>query len=177
MGQISMEISQPAGSVLSGNQHTYPAARKNEFDAIVSNIAESFGPGTSVGPAPQLTLGPIYTPPKQTAERKAIIDAARVPIQLFLAQPTTFVVDILHTDGVWAYLEAHPIHPDDSPINWSITPYAEAISNGTMSDIVMVLMQYYEDRWTIVDYAIGPTGKYWTDWVDVFGVPKAMFIK
>jgi hypothetical protein len=96
----------------------YPAARKTEFDPIVTYMASTFGPGTSWGDDPGMAgqggavqLGPLHTPERGTPERKAIMDAARGPVESVLGLPVIFVVSVLRTDGTWAYLQAQPRNP------------------------------------------------------------------
>jgi hypothetical protein len=167
----------------------YPAARKAEFDPIVTYMASTFGPGTSWG-AEDMTgtdpgtaqqggavrLGPLYTPERGTPERKAIMDAARVPVESVLGLPVIFVVSVLRTDGTWAYLQAQPRNPDGGALDWGRTPLAQDWQNGFVSDTVMVLLQNGDGGWAVADYVVGPTDVYWYSWIDMFGLPEALFL-
>lgn len=122
------------------------------------------------------TAVPYYTPRLKSATRSAIMDAARVPISRELRQPVIFLVDVLRTDNVWAYLQAVPLQPDGTAMKWSATPFAEDWKNDMMSDVVMVLLRRDADGWTVVDHVIGPTDVFWYGWIDAFGLPEALFM-
>jgi hypothetical protein len=116
-----------------------------------------------------------YTPTRGSAERRAIMDAARGPISAELDQPVIFVVDALRSDGHWVFLQAMPQHPDGTPVNWDATQYAGAWRADMMTDIVMVLLEKRGDRMHVVDYVIGPTDVYWYGWIDQYGLAETFF--
>lgn len=118
---------------------------------------------------------PYYTPRRKSATRSAIMDAARAPISRKLGQPVIFLVDVLRTDNVWAYLQAVPLQPDGTAMKWSATPFAEAWKDDMMSDIVMILLRKGAGGWTVVDNVVGPTDVFWYGWIDAYGLPEALF--
>ena len=126
-------------------------------------------------PAPPPQPGAYHTPPRGTAERTAIMDAAREPISADIGQTVIFVVDRVKTDGNWAYLEAVPHRPDGGPLDWSKTPFAQAKRADMMTDTVMVLMHNDGSGWQVLDHVIGPTDVYWVNWTERYGLPEAMF--
>ncbi|MDZ4093670.1 MAG: hypothetical protein U1D35_02025, partial [Paracoccaceae bacterium] len=164
---------------------TYPANLKQAFDPVVTYMAQSFGPGTSPGiktsPVPKNDDLPavrpdkLGTPARNTEMRKALIDAARGPIEAEIGKKVIFVVSVLRTDGNWAYLQAVPHNPDGTAINWARTPFAKEMKQGVMSDVAMVLMRRIGGRWDVVDHIFGPTDVYWFTWVDQFNLPEALF--
>lgn len=157
----------------------YPAAQKAAFDAVVTHMAQSFGPlaEASLAPSPvqQPKQAKITTPARNTDLRAALMDAARIPIEADLGMKVIFVVSVLKTDGTWAYLQAQPRNPDGSSINWSKTPFADEWEKGVMSDVAMVLLQNSPEGWQVVDHVMGPTDVFWIGWLDGYGLPESLF--
>lgn len=116
-----------------------------------------------------------YEPTRGSQERKAIMDAARIPISREVGTQVIFIVDVLRTDGQMAYLQGTPINPDSTALDWNNTPFREAWSDDMMSDVVMVLLERQNDRWTVKDHVIGPTDVFWYGWLEKYGVPEALF--
>lgn len=116
-----------------------------------------------------------YTPQRGTAERKAILDAARAPVSRDLGQPVIFVVDVLRTDGRLAYLQATPHQPGGAPLDWMQTPFGEDWANDAMSDVIMVVLSRTGSGWRVIDYVIGPTDVFWIEWVTRHNIPEALF--
>lgn len=123
-----------------------------------------------------LTAGSTYYQPQRgTAERRAIMDAARVPVSADLGQSVIFVVDVLRTDGAMAYLQATPLNPDGTPFDWLNSPYKEDWQADMMSDVIMVLLERAEVGWSVRDHIIGPTDVAWYEWVDRYSLPERLF--
>jgi hypothetical protein len=40
----------------------------------------------------------------------------------------------------------------------------------------MVLLQNDGNGWAVADYVVGPTDVYWYSWIDMFGLPEALFL-
>jgi hypothetical protein len=114
----------------------------------------------------------IYTPPAGSAERKAIMDALRVPIQRELKQSIVFKVDTLNVSGEWAFLRGMPQRPNGSRVNFRITRYREAQRLGMFDEGVTGLLRKRGGRWRVVTYNIGATDVAWDDWDKRFGVPR-----
>ncbi|MCB6176705.1 hypothetical protein LHP98_01005 [Rhodobacter sp. Har01] len=165
---------------------SYPQARAAEFDATVTYMSQSFGPGTSPGSPMDdgaagsvsggVTLGELFTPPRGTADRSAILDAARVPVESLLGRKVLFQISVLRTDGAWAYLQATPLAPGGGPFDWSRTPYAQDWANDMMSDVIMVLLTNDGSGWVALDTIVGPTDVAWYGWTDSYGLPEALFL-
>ncbi|MGC9368103.1 MAG: hypothetical protein ACP5DX_01055 [Paracoccaceae bacterium] len=130
---------------------------------------------TGAGAAGQEAEARYYTPARGSAERRAIMDAARLPVQRELGQQVIFLVSELRCDGAWCYLEAEPLTPDGGKLDWSATPYAEDWAHDMMSELVMVLLRRRDGGWQAVDYVIGPTDVFWYNWVDGYGLPERLF--
>ena len=56
------------------------------------------------------------TPKAGSAERKAIMDAMRVPVQKETKYPVIFKVDSLKMQGDWAFYSGNALHKDGKPI-------------------------------------------------------------
>ena len=116
------------------------------------------------------------TPARGTDLRKALMAAAREPIEAEIGQSIVFVASVLRTDGTWAYLQAVPHNPDGSPIDWAKTPFAAEMKKGVMSDTAMVLMRKVQGEWTVNDYIFGPTDVYWLNWANAYELDEALFM-
>lgn len=116
-----------------------------------------------------------YTPQRGSAERQAIMDAARVPVSAAIGKTVIFRVSVLRSDGDWAYLQAEPRNPDGSALDWSRTRFAEDWAMDAMSDVIMVLLRRSGSGFQVVDHVIGPTDVHWYGWLDRYGLPEALF--
>jgi hypothetical protein len=67
----------------------------------------------------------VYTPEKGSPERKAILDALRVPVERDLKQKIVFVTDDLKVQGRWAFGSGRPTKPDGSDPDLSNTAWAD----------------------------------------------------
>ena len=117
----------------------------------------------------------FHEPARGSAERAAIMDAAREPVSTTLTQNVIFVVERLRSDGRFAYLQAVPHQPDGTPLNWAATPFAREWRGGFMSDIVMVLLRRIDGNWHVLDYVVGPTDVHWVSWMKEHGLPDTVF--
>ncbi|MFZ1470172.1 MAG: hypothetical protein WAT09_14510 [Paracoccaceae bacterium] len=170
---------------------SYPQAQIAEFEPVIRYMADGFGPlvdvpmdGVAEGGEnqmfeavsyPAVNIGALFTPARGTDLRKVLADTARVPVEGLLQQPVIFVISVLNTDGTWAYLQGTPVRPNGKPINWKATPYANDIAQGVMSDTVMSLMLNVDGEWVMMMEAFGPTDVAWVDWLDLYGLPEALF--
>jgi hypothetical protein len=115
------------------------------------------------------------TPDAGSLERKAILDAARVPLERRLHQPVQFAVDRLRQSGDWAFLHAHMQGAGGKPVDFAGTGFAQAASHGAMSRVYAALLERKAGHWTILAEAIGPTDPAWTAWASTYGAPAALF--
>lgn len=117
--------------------------------------------------------GYLYTPKKGSAERKLIMDTARVPIMKELAgQKIVFVVRKLNVYGNWAYLEAVPQLRSGKKVNYKITKFRDDVRQGFFDDWVGVLLARAGTGWMVKAYTIGATDYPVVAWPDEFGAPK-----
>jgi hypothetical protein len=116
-----------------------------------------------------------YTPEPQSAERKAIMDALRIPIQKQLNQKVIFKIDHLKVQNGWAFLTGKPRQPGGSPIDYRGTPYQEAIDAGVFDDGVCALLRLKDGRWRVVTFTLGATDVPWVEWDKKYKAPPALF--
>jgi hypothetical protein len=116
-----------------------------------------------------------YTPEKGSAERKAIVDALRVPIEKRLKQPVIFKIDHLKVQNGWAFMLGSPQKSDGSAIDYHGTVYQEAIDAGAFDDGVVALLHNVNGKWKVIQYVIGATDVPYVDWDKTFKAPRAIF--
>lgn len=132
-------------------------------------------------PAPVLAQTPAQAPAAARDVgptdplRPVVLNALRPAIVADLGQSVKFVVATLRTQGDWAYVVARPQRPDGREIDFRATRYREAIDQGVFDGPTLyALMQRREQRWTVVDFVIGPTDVAWAGWPEEHGAPAAM---
>ncbi len=116
-----------------------------------------------------------YTPERGAAERKAILDALRVPIEKQLKQPVIFKIDHLKVQSGWAFVLAQPQRPDGGSLDYSGTIYQEAVDAGAFDDGVIGLLRKTNGRWRVVQFVIGATDVPYVDWDKKYRAPRAIF--
>ena len=114
-------------------------------------------------PAPTAEAAPA-------SQRKAILDALRVPIERDLKQPVIFAVQKYAVIGDWAFVMATPKRPDGGEIAW-----ARTVCRGDVSHLVGGLMKREDGRWIVRDFALCPTDVAWDGWPEQYGAPRALF--
>jgi hypothetical protein len=128
--------------------------------------------------ASMVLLGPAAadqryaTPPPGSAERSAVLDAARVPVEKDLGQPIVFQVKTLRVTAEWAFLYGIPKRADGKPMDHSKSIYARLADDGTFSGEAAVLLAREEAGWRLVTYSVGFTDVVWDSWDEEFGVPS-----
>lgn len=116
-----------------------------------------------------------HMPPAGSAERKAILDAARVPPEHALGKPVQFVVKHLQVLDGWAFLSASMQGPGGQPVDYRGTRYQEAAEHGLKSDNYVALLKQQQGAWRVQTYSVGPTDVVWADWSTSQGAPAALF--
>lgn len=116
-----------------------------------------------------------YTPEKGSPERKAIVDALRVPVERKLHQPVIFKIDHLKVMNGWAFLLGAPRRPDGDMIDYRKTPFREAYEGGAFGDDVMGLLHKQSGRWRVVANVVGATDVAYEGWDRKYHAPAAIF--
>jgi hypothetical protein len=116
-----------------------------------------------------------YTPEAGTPERKAIMDALRVPIKKQLKKDVIFKIDALKVQNGWAFVRGVPKKPDGGPMDYRGTVYAANIQAGVFDDWFCALLRKRGDQWQVVQYSIGATDVVWEGWDKQYHAPSAIF--
>ncbi|HRK20664.1 MAG TPA: hypothetical protein PLX06_02585 [Fimbriimonadaceae bacterium] len=115
------------------------------------------------------------TPATGSKERKALMDALRVPFEKQLGKPVIFVVTWLKVSGNFAMWEGEPKRTGGKPIDWKKTKFKEDYEQGLIDAISMALLKKTGGKWKVVEYAIGPTDYPVEYWREKHKAPKAIF--
>lgn len=116
-----------------------------------------------------------YTPAPGSAERKAIADALRAPVEKELKQKVVFKIDHLKASGEWAFLRGVPQRPNGGKVDYSITRYRQAIDDGVFDDWICALLRKRAGKWQVVKYVIGATDVAYEGWDEEYKAPSAIF--
>jgi hypothetical protein len=116
-----------------------------------------------------------YTPEKGSLERKAILDALRMPVERDLKQPIVFVPDNFKVQGTWAFISGTPQSPGGGAPNYGGTKFAQAENEGAFDNNFFALLRKTGGKWKVTTYAIGCTDVCFADWWQRYRAPKAIF--
>ncbi len=116
-----------------------------------------------------------HTPAPGSAERKAIADALRAPVEKELRQKVVFKIDHLKASGDWAFLRGVPQRPGGGQVDYSATPYRQRIEDGVFDDWICALLRKQGGEWRVVTYIIGATDVAFLDWAEKYKAPPALF--
>ena len=114
-------------------------------------------------------------PERGSAERKAIVDALRVPVEKMVKQPVIFKIDHLKTQNNFAFLLGKPERPDGTALDYSGTGYQEAVDAGAFDDGIVALLRKVNGKWKVIQYVIGATDVPYVEWDKKYGAPKGIF--
>ena len=121
------------------------------------------------------TFAQVHTPGKGSAERKAILDALRVPVEKDLKQKIVFNVENFNVAGNWAFLSGDPQNESGGRPNYSRTKYQEALDAGAFDNNFFALLKKTGGKWKVTAYAIGCTDVCYLTWWKDYRAPKAIF--
>lgn len=116
-----------------------------------------------------------YTPEKGSAERAAILNALRVPVERELKQKIQFAVTNFKVQGNWAFLDGAPQNASGDKPNYENTIYGEAIEAGMFDNNFFALLRKTGGKWRVVKYQIGCTDVCYLEWATQYKAPKAIF--
>ena len=109
----------------------------------------------------------LIAAPPATADRKAVLDALRPPVEAKLGPNVEFVVAHLRIEDGWAFVIVDPQRKGGKPIDgWAI--FGEHFDNmdGLRTEAVL---RRTKGRWRVVDWGIGATDVWYCD-----GGPKKL---
>lgn len=118
----------------------------------------------------------VYTPKKDSAERKMILNALRVSVEKELKQKISFKIETFNVQGAWAFLAGEPLNAkgEDKP-NYRRTIYQKAIDDDMFDNNFFAVLKKSGAKWTVITYAIGCTDVCYATWADDYNAPKAIF--
>jgi hypothetical protein len=115
----------------------------------------------------------VYTPERGSAERTAILNALRVPVERDLKQKIVFVTDTFNVQGSWAFVSGVPQTPDGDAPSLNGTKFegeADFWDNNFFG-----LLRKTSGKWRVTTYALGCTDVCYADWWRRYRAPKAIF--
>lgn len=115
------------------------------------------------------------TPPPGSAERNAVLDAARLPVEKDLGQAIIFKVKTLRVTPQWAFLHGIPKRADGRPVDYSKSIYAQIADDGAFSGEAAVLLAREGTGWRLVTYSVGFSDVVWETWDEEFGAPSSLW--
>jgi len=116
-----------------------------------------------------------YTPEKGSPERKAILDALRVPVERDLKQKVVFVADNFKVQSNFAFVSGTPQNSTGGDPDYARTKYAEQFDTGAFDNNFFALLKKTGGKWRVATYAIGCTDVCYADWWRRYRAPKAVF--
>ena len=116
-----------------------------------------------------------HTPEKGSPERKAILDALRVPVERELKQKVVFVADHFSVQGTWAFVSGTPQNSNGGEPDYSKTKYADQYDTGAFDNNFFALLRKTGGKWKVTHYLIGCTDVCYLDWWRRYKAPKAIF--
>lgn len=115
----------------------------------------------------------VYTPTQGSAERKAILNALRVPVEKDLKQKVTFVTDNFRVQGNWAFVSGRPRKPSGDRIELKGTQFEG--HDDMYDDNFFGLLRKTGGKWRVVTHALGCTDVCYAIWWSDHKAPKAIF--
>jgi hypothetical protein len=120
-------------------------------------------------------LAQAYSPKAGSAERKAIMDALRNPVERQLGKKVVFKVEHFKVLDGWAFLRGLPQQPDGKAVDYRGTPYQERVQDGTFDDGICALLKKVGDKWRVLIFQIGSTDVPWVTWEEEYKAPADIF--
>lgn len=115
------------------------------------------------------------TPEKGSPERKAILDALRIPVERDLKQKVVFVAENFKVQGSWAFVGGTPQNASGGEPDYARTKYAEQVDTGAFDNNFFALLRKTGGKWRVTTYLIGCTDVCYADWWRRHRAPKAIF--
>jgi len=126
--------------------------------------------------APALAAQEIERVEKASPLRRVLLDAARPIFETETGGPIEFVVTVLTVAGDWAYGDVKLQRPGGSPLDWSMTKFAEDLRLGMFEpEHNLFLLKNGGTGWRVIEYAVGPTDIAWDGWRQQYNLPAALF--
>ena len=177
-GVATSSTTESSANVGRGAVETPAVEAAAETSAAVETTARASVPSSKTGA--KASLGApvsrrLHSPRRGSLERKAILDALRIPVQKKLRQRVIFKIDNIDVKDSFAFVLATPLRSNGGAIDYKKTPYARDFEEGHFSDLACGLLRFSKGRWTVIACEVGPTDVVWASWPDDYGAPRAIF--
>lgn len=146
-----------------------PAASSPGTARDVAASPESGGADSPESDAPPAEL---HTPEEASPERIDILRALQGPVGEDLGQKVVFRVITMNSEAGYAFVQAQPLNPDDTEIDYLKTKYKPFVENDAFDDRVDALLQYHSGSWKVLAFDVGSTDVGYLEWSDTYGAPK-----
>ena len=117
----------------------------------------------------------VHTPEKGSAERTAIFNVLRVPVEKELKQKVQFSVEHLNVQGVWAFFDGAIKNAAGGEPNFKGTEYQKRIDVDAFDNNIFALLKQTGGKWKIVTYQIGCTDVCYLPWAKDYKAPRSIF--
>lgn len=117
----------------------------------------------------------VRMPAEESAERGAILDALRKPVEKELKQKIKFVIETLRVQGSWSFVGGVPQGENGRWPDYRATSYQEAIDNEMFDNNIFALLRNTEGEWKLVTYSIGCTDVCYAGWWGDYKTPRGIF--
>ena len=115
-----------------------------------------------------------HTPAAGSEERKAIMDALRVPAEKDLGRKVIFRVDHLRVAGNWAFARVVPLLPGGGEIDYSRTKYRTQMEEGAFDAEAECLLRREGDGWKVLEWRFGASDTETPIWAEKYRIPKSL---
>ncbi len=114
------------------------------------------------------------TPAPGSEERKAIMDALRVPAKKDLGVTVVFKVDRLRVAGDWAFARVVPTLPDGGQVDYSKTRFKKQIDLGAFDPQGEALLRLEGGEWKVLEWVFGATDVPSAGWGGKYRLPASL---
>ncbi|MEP6956437.1 MAG: hypothetical protein ABI883_06395 [Chthoniobacterales bacterium] len=115
-----------------------------------------------------------YTPAAGSTERKAIMDALRVPCERDLNRKVIFRVDHLRVAGDLAFARVVPLQPNGNEIDYKRTKYREELEEGAFDGEGEALLRRQGGEWRVLEWRFGATDTEVDVWREKYRMPSSL---
>ncbi len=119
--------------------------------------------------------GKVYTPKRGSAERKAIFNALRVPVEKQLKQSIVFAPSNFKVYNGWAFVGGEPLTRSGKKPDYKGTIYQQDVEADMFDNNFFALLRKTGGRWKVVKYYIGCTDVCYLGWDKEYNAPKEIF--
>ncbi len=110
----------------------------------------------------------------EAPERAAVLAALLPALEAKLGQPAALKPGRVTIENGWAFVDGQTVQPDGNAIDYSKTPYKDAVAAGAFDDGFSALLRLEGGTWKVITFNIGATDVPWVEWPSEFGAPKSI---